>query len=108
MIKTRRLSSQIHKNESTGIFMEFENRNIISIQWGKGTYSSHRDCDEAKNETVSAEVCVGNKDVDWDDFLDPIGWCEVEEVALLIFIASTMEYKSEEMMKAIGEMATVK
>ena len=104
MIKTSKLSNQIHKNESTGIFMEFENGNSISIQWGKGTYSSHRDCNEAKNETASAEVCIGNKGVDWNDILDPIGWCGANEVASLIFIASTMEYKGEEMMEAIKKL----
>ncbi len=76
--------------ESTGIFMEFDNGNNISIQWGRGTYSSHRD-GEAKPETSTAEVLICNSEV--VDFpIQPLGWCDSDVVAVLINEASSMSF----------------
>lgn len=85
--------------ESTGIFMKFSNGNNISIQWGRGTYSSHRD-GEAKPETSTAEVLICNSEV--VDFpIQPLGWCDSDMVAVLINEASTMSF--EDLVRKYGE-----
>ena len=85
--------------ESTGIFMEFDNGNNISIQWGRGTYSSHRD-GELKPETSTAEVLICNSEV--VDFpLQPLGWCDSDVVAVLINEASTMSF--EDLVRKYGK-----
>ena len=77
--------------ESTGIFMEFDNGNNISIQWGRGTYSSHRD-EEARPLTSTAEVLICNSEV--VDFpIQPLGWCDSDMVAELIHQTSTMSFE---------------
>ena len=81
------------QEESTGIFMKFHNGNTISIQWGKGTYGSYRD-EAAKPETLTAEVLISNVDVEGGNFpIQPIGWCEADEVAKLIYQASTFSFE---------------
>tara|TARA_R110000824_G_scaffold92959_2_gene225131 strand:- start:217 stop:549 length:333 start_codon:yes stop_codon:yes gene_type:complete len=85
--------------ESTGIFMEFDNGNNISIQWGRGTYSSHRD-GEARPETSTAEVLICNSRV--VDFpIHPLGWCDTGMVAELIHQTSTMSF--EDLVRKYGE-----
>ena len=85
--------------ESTGIYMEFDNGNNISIQWGRGTYSSHRD-GEAKPETSTAEVLICNSEV--VDFpIHPLGWCDSDMVAELIYQTSTMTFK--DLVRKYGE-----
>jgi len=77
-------------NESTGIYMEFDNGNNISIQWGCGNYGSYRDSD-AKPETYSAEVLISNTNI--EDFpIDVMGWCDSDMVARLIHQTATMEF----------------
>ncbi len=77
--------------ESTGIYMEFDNGNNISIQWGRGTYSSHRDCDP-KPETYSAEVLISHTDIERDFPIEPMGWCDSDMVARLIHQTATMTF----------------
>jgi len=77
--------------ESTGIFMEFDNGNNISIQWGRGNYGSYRDSDP-KPETYSAEVLISHTDIDRDFPIDVMGWCDSDMVARLIFQTSTMDF----------------
>ena len=78
--------------ESTGIYMEFDNGNNISIQWGRGNYGSYRDSDP-KPETFSAEVLISHVDREHDDFpIDPMGWCDSDMVARLMFQTATMEF----------------
>ena len=85
--------------ESTGIFMEFDNGNNISIQWSRGTYSSHRD-GEASSETSTAEVLICNSRV--VDFpIHPLGWCDTGMVAELIHQTSTMSF--EDLVRKYGE-----
>lgn len=85
--------------ESTGIFMEFDNGNNISIQWGRGTYSSHRG-EEARPLTSTAEVLICNSEV--VDFpIQPLGWCDSDVVAVLINEASSMSF--EELVRKYGK-----
>ena len=78
--------------ESTGIFMKFSNDNTISIQWTRGTYSSHRNEQQLKSFTATAEVLLSN-DLKTGDFLEPLGWCDSDMVAELIHQASTMTWE---------------
>ena len=85
--------------ESTGVFMKFSNGNNISIQWGRGTYSSHRD-GEPSPLTSTAEVLICNSEV--VDFpIHPLGWCDSDMVAVLINEASTMSF--EDLVRKYGE-----
>ena len=85
--------------ESTGIYMEFDNGNNISIQWGRGTYSSHRD-EKARPETSTAEVLICNSEV--VDFpIHPLGWCDSDMVARLIHQTSTMPF--EDLVRKYGK-----
>ena len=77
--------------ESTGIYMEFDNGNSISIQWGRGNYGSYRDSDP-KPETCSAEVLISHIDVKRDFPIQPMGWCDSDMVATLIYQTSTMDF----------------
>lgn len=78
--------------ESTGVFMKFNNGNTISIQWARGTYSSHRNEQQLKSFTATAEVLLSN-DLQNEDFLEPLGWCDSDMVAELIHQASTMTWE---------------
>tara|TARA_B110000285_G_scaffold226610_1_gene286650 strand:- start:749 stop:1087 length:339 start_codon:yes stop_codon:yes gene_type:complete len=78
--------------ESTGVFMKFNNGNTISIQWGRGTYSSHRSNPRPLSSTATAEVLLSN-DIQNEDFLNPLGWCDSDMVAELIHQASTMTWE---------------
>ena len=85
--------------ESTGIFMEFDNGNNISIQWGRGTFSSYR-YGEVKPETATAEVLICNSEV--VDFpIHPLGWCDSDMVAELIHQTSTMPF--EDLVRKYGK-----
>ena len=86
--------------ESTGIYMEFDNGNTISVQWGRGNYGSYRDSDP-KQETYSAEVLISHVDRDKDFPIDPMGWCDSDMVAILIFQTSIMSF--DELVKKYGK-----
>ena len=91
MIKICKTKPNYLQEESTGIFMKFDNGNTISIQWGKGTYGSYRDV-KARPETITAEVLISNVDVEGFP-IDPIGWCDSDKVAKLIYQASTYSFE---------------
>jgi len=85
--------------ESTGIYMEFDNGNNISIQWGRGNYGSYRDM-VPKPETSTAEVLICNSEV--VDFpIQPLGWCDSDMVARLMHQTATMEFR--ELVKKYGK-----
>lgn len=77
--------------ESTGIYMEFDNGNNISIQWGNGNYGSYRDSDP-KPETYSAEVLISHTDHEEDFPIKPMGWCDSDMVARLIHQTATQDF----------------
>jgi|TARA_B110000879_G_scaffold108879_1_gene146124 hypothetical protein len=76
--------------ESTGVFMTFDNGNQISIQWGKGCYGSYRNSNP-NPQTSTAEVLITNSSVDGCP-IEPMGWCDSDMVALLIFQASNLTW----------------
>ncbi len=86
--------------ESTGIYMEFDNGNNISIQWGRGNYGSYRDSDP-KPETSTAEVLISNNNINGYP-IDVMGWCDSDMVAMLMFQTSTMSF--EELVEKYGKM----
>jgi len=85
--------------ESTGIYMEFDNGNNISIQWGRGNYGSYRESDP-KPETSTAEVLICNSKV--VDFpIQPLGWCDSDMVARLMHQTATMSF--EDLVRKYGK-----
>jgi len=86
--------------ESTGIYMEFDNGNNISIQWGRGNYGSYRDSDP-KPETSTAEVLISNNNINGYP-IGVMGWCDSDMVAMLMFQTSTMSF--EELVEKYGKM----
>ena len=66
------------------------NGNQISIQWGKGCYGSYRDSNP-NPQTSTAEVLITNSSVDGCP-IEPMGWCDSDMVALLIFQASNLTW----------------
>lgn len=83
---------KIDKNFS-GISMTFDNGNTISIQWGMGNYSSTRTVKKPTSKCTSAEVAIFDKNDKWawiDETEGSVkGWVEPDEIAKLIFLAST-------------------
>lgn len=83
---------KIDKNFS-GISMTFDNGNTISIQWGMGNYSSTRTINKPSPKCTSAEVAIWDENDEWAriDEIEGIvkGWVESDEIAKLIFLAST-------------------
>ena len=78
---------------SSGISMTFNNGNTISIQWGLNNYSSSRFKGVPTSKCTSAEVAIFDKNDNWAriDETEGIvkGWVEPDEIAKLIFLAST-------------------
>ena len=78
---------------SSGISMTFNNGNTISIQWGMNSYSSTRVVKKPTPKCTSAEVAIFDKNDKWAqiDETEGIvkGWVEPDEIAKLIFLAST-------------------
>tara|TARA_Y100000385_G_scaffold287207_1_gene350989 strand:- start:1209 stop:1565 length:357 start_codon:yes stop_codon:yes gene_type:complete len=76
---------------STGIYMEFDNGNNISIQWGRGNYGSYRDSDP-RPKTSTAEVLISHETIKRNHPIQPMGWCDSDMVAALIYQTSTMTF----------------
>jgi hypothetical protein len=97
--------SKFVNNSGKGFGMTFNNGFTISVQWGKGNYSSNRDLvedDTIKNlEAVSAEIAVIDAEgkflgINKDEREAVIGWVSPDDVAVAIFIvagATTSEGK---------------
>lgn len=77
----------------SGIRMTFDNGNTISIQWGLNNYSSSRFKGVPTSKCTSAEVAIFDKNDNWaqiDEVENMVkGWVEPDEIAKLIFLAST-------------------
>ncbi len=86
--------------ESTGIYMEFDNGNNISIQWGRGNYGSYRS-DDPKSQTATAEVLISHETIINDFPIQPMGWCDSDMVAELIY--QTMSMTFEELVEKYGK-----
>ena len=85
-------NGQIEESPS-GIHMTFFNGNTISIQWGLNNYSSTRFKGKPSLKCTSAEVAIWDKNDNWatiDEIENSVkGWVEPDEIAKLIFLAST-------------------
>ncbi len=90
--------SKFVNNSGKGFGMTFNNGFTISVQWGKGNYSSNRDLvedDTIKNlEAVSAEIAVIDAEgkflgINKDEMEVVIGWVSPDDVAAAIFIVAT-------------------
>ena len=83
---------KIDKNFS-GIRMTFDNGNTISIQWGIKNYSSARFEGVPTSKCTSAEVAIFDKNDNWAQIDETEGmvkgWVGSDEIAKLIFLAST-------------------
>jgi hypothetical protein len=89
--------SKFVNNSGKGFGMTFDNGFTISVQWGRGNYSSNRDLvedDTIKNlEAVSAEIAVIDADgkflgINKDEREAVIGWVSPDDVAVAIFIVA--------------------
>ena len=80
----------INENTNSGVSMKFDNGNTISIQWGRGTYSSNKlkDINDCTQKSMTAEVMIFNG----DESLDPWGWLDSNKVAKLIAYVSTTKW----------------
>jgi len=102
---------EVIDQNSSGIRMTFDNGNTINIQWGMNNYSSTRVVKKPTPKCTSAEVAIWDENDNWAqiDETEGIvkGWVEPDEIAKLIFLASTNTIS--EIDKIFGkEFSTVK
>ena len=96
--------SKFVNNNGKGFGMTFDNWFTISVQWGKGNYSSNRDLvedDTIKNlEAVSAEIAVIDADgkflgINKDEMEAVIGWVSPDNVAKIMSIVQSAQSSEE-------------
>lgn len=79
----------------SGIQMNFDNGNTISIQFGFGNYGSNRG--KSDSQTLTAEVAIWDDGDNWHQFEgDTVeGWCNADEVAKWIHFAANNKIKAK-------------
>lgn len=82
----------IEKEIPCGFHMTFTNGNIISVQWGFGTYSHGKE--ESKVSSSDVEIAIVNKAGKWYNFGDDTvkGYLPMDELADYISFAKNTTF----------------